>query len=269
MAPEKNKFPKNNKKENNIYIYFLIKKEKKQLKHQFQFINILQMTQIPIYVVNFKNDERKERMINRFSDIGMGLIFVDPVEVSDKRLKYLPYKRTSAIMVQHLDCIRHFLEYTSYKYCIVCEDDILISKHLNKKLPEIIQDFEELELDSLLLGYLLSHRSIDGNWHFPKLKQKEGYSYHGYPDDIWGSQMYLISRKQAYSLLTKFTPKFALDNLDIVHYNPDWTITKHGKRAIIYPMLAVEEGETNTDHQGQNEFHKTCFEINFKEGEHF
>jgi GR25 family glycosyltransferase involved in LPS biosynthesis len=227
--------------------------------------------QVPIYVVNYKNDERKQRMINRFKDIGMDLIFIPPVTVDDPRLKYLPHKRTSSIMVQHLDCIKHFVKDTSCNYCIVCEDDILISKHFHEKLPKIIQDFEDLELDSLLLGYLLCHPIIEGNWHFPVFKQREDdteLSYRGYPDDIWGSQMYLISRKQGETLLSTFTPDYALDNLDVVPYNPDWTITKHGKRAILYPMMAVEEGNTNTDHSGQNEFHRQCFERNYREGVH-
>ena len=224
-------------------------------------------SQVPIYVINFKNEHRKQKMSDRFEKIGLGLIFVTPVTEQDPRLKYLPYKRTCSIMVQHLDSIRHFLEQTTYKYCIVCEDDIMISKHFHEELPQIIKDFEELGLDSLLLGYLFGN-NILGNWHFPQLKKQEKYSYHGYPDDIWGSQMYLISRKQAKSLFDKFTTDFALDNLDTENYNPDWTITKHGKRAIIYPMMAVEEGVTNTSDYSQNEFHQMCFNANYVEGIH-
>lgn len=226
--------------------------------------------QIPIYVVNYNNEERKQRMTKRFQDIDMGLIFIPPVTIHDPRLKYLPYKRTCSIMVQHLDCIRHFIEQTSYKHCIVCEDDIFISKYFHEKLPKIVQDFEKLGLDSLLLGYLFT-QNIEGNWHFPLLKKREDdteLSYYGYPDDIWGSQMYMISRKQGVSLINTFTTDYALDNLDKIHYNPDWTITKHGKRAIIYPMMAVEEGSTNTDHPGQNNFHRQCFEKNYREGVH-
>ena len=225
------------------------------------------MSTFPIYVINFKNDERRERMITRFKEINLELLFVPPVTQQDKRLKYLPHKRTCSIMVQHLDSIRHFLEQTNSNYCIVCEDDIMISKQFHNELPKIIQDFEDLELDILLLGYLFPG-SIHGNWHFPVLKNRDEYSYHNYPDDIWGSQMYLISRKQAELLVNTFTPEYALKNLDQMHYNPDWTITKCGKRAIIYPMLAVEEGVTTTDDQSQNDFHKRCFERNYVEGIH-
>jgi len=226
------------------------------------------MTQIPIYVVNYKNEERRQKMTSRFAEIDLGLVFTEPVNNDDVRLKYLPYKRTCAIMMQHMDSVYHFLEKTSYKYCIICEDDILIHKDFHNTLPRILEDFERLQLDTLLLGYLLPYSYIPENHHFPILCQGEGYSYYGYPDDIWGSQMYLISRKQGETLLKTFTPEFALSHLDDVHFNPDWTITKNGKRAIFYPMMAVEEGATNTDHEGQNDFHRTCFERNYKEGEY-
>jgi hypothetical protein len=36
-----------------------------------------------------------------------------------------------------------------------------------------------------------------------------------------------------------------------------------GNRALLVPMMAVEEGGTKTDHDGQNEFHRRCFECNY------
>ena len=249
-------------------LYRALQKNMKSIQNRLKRItNNQYMTHIPIYVVNYKNEERKQKMSTRFNDLGLGLIFTDPVNNDDPRLKYLPYKRTCAIMLQHLDSVKHFLEKTSYKHCIICEDDIMIHNDFHNQLPIILDNFDQMELDTLLLGYLLPFSYIPSNHHFPFIQQNNnGYSYYGYPDDIWGSQMYLISRKQGEALLNKFTPEFALTHLDDVHYNPDWTITKDGKRAIIYPMLAVEEGVTNTDHVGQNDFHRTCFERNYKDG---
>ena len=223
---------------------------------------------VVFYVINFKDDARKERIIARFDKIGIDLHFVNPVYENDPRMQNTNlYKRTSSIMLQHLDSIRHFYENTSAKHCIICEDDIHISKHLHEHLPKIIQDYEELGLDVLLMGYLWPY-SPHGNWHFPVLKTSEHYTYHGYPDDIWGSQMYLISRKHAETLLKTFTIQFAIDQLEIVHYNPDWTITKWGKRAIISPMLAVEEGDDKSNHEGQTEFHRTCHINNYNPNVH-
>lgn len=223
---------------------------------------------VVFYVINFKDDARKERMVSRFDQLGIELHFVNPVYENDPRMENTPlYKRTSAIMLQHLDSIRDFYENTSEKHCIVCEDDIHISKHLHEHLPQIIQDFDTLELDLLLLGYLYRY-GVQGNSHFSLLKQNENYTYHWYPDEIWGSQMYLISRKHAETLLNKYTIEFAVEQLEKVHYNPDWTITKFGKRALISPMLAVEEGDNKSNNEGQNEFHRTCHLNNYNPNVH-
>ena len=223
---------------------------------------------VVFYVINFKDDARKERMVSRFDQMGIDLHFVNPVLENDPRLQNTPlYKRTSSIMLQHLDSIRNFYENTSAKYCIVCEDDIHVSKHLHEHLPQIIQDFEAIGLDLLMLGYLYPY-GLHGNPHFPMIKATDNYTYHGYPDDTWGSQMYMISRKHAEFLLNKYTIEFAIQQLEIVHYNPDWTITKSGKRALISPMLAVEEGDDKSNHQGQTEFHRLCHLGNYNPNVH-
>lgn len=223
---------------------------------------------VVFYVINFKDDARKARMVSRFDQLGIDLHFVNPVFENDARLQNTPlHKRTSCIMLQHLDSIRHFYENTSAKHCIVCEDDIHVSKHLHEHLPQIIQDFDALELDLLLLGYLYRY-GVQGNPHFSLLKQNENYAYHWYPDNIWGSQMYLISRKHAETLLNKYTIEFAIEQLQKIPYNPDWTITKLGKRALISPMLAVEEGDDKSNHEGQSEFHRTCHLNNYNPNVH-
>ena len=219
---------------------------------------------VVFYMINFNDDDRKNRMTSRFRSLGLDLQFVNPVYDSDVRLENTNlYKRTSSIMLQHLDSVRHFYENTSAEYCVVCEDDIFVSKNLARDLPEIVDTFTYLRLDVLLLGYLFPD-NLHGNWHFPVLKDTEKYSYHGYPDDIWGSQMYMVSRKHAKYLLETFTIDFAMENLEKIHYNPDWTITKYGRRAAISPMLAVEEGDEKSGHDGQSDFHRICFEQNYR-----
>jgi hypothetical protein len=75
--------------------------------------------------------------------------------------------------------------------------------------------------------------------------------------------MYLISRNYAKFLLDKFTPQFAFENIGSLNYSPDWIITKNGKRALINPMIAVEEGVNLSGHEGQIIFHKQCCECNY------
>lgn len=228
---------------------------------------------IPIYVINFNDIIRKNNMIKRFKSIELNLIFTDPVYITDSRLDFdnttkvdptkvdptKVDKRTWAIMLQHLDSIRHFYNNTTYDYCIVCEDDILISKNFKTDLKDIINNFNKLDLDILLLGYLLPLK-LHNNYF--KVKKITGYNYHEYPDDLWGSQMYLINRRYANFLLTKYTIEFAINNLD-KPYSPDWTITKNCNRAIIYPMLALEEGDNKSNNISQNDFHRKCFENNY------
>jgi hypothetical protein len=189
------------------------------------------------------------------------LKFTPPVYQTDNRIPQQSdkqiEKRTWAIMLQHLDSIKDFFENTDSSHCIVCEDDIIISKNFKNDLTNILNNFNHLKLDILLLGYLLPFKLNTNSYFKPK-----SYQYYDYPDDLWGSQMYLISRDYAKFLLNKYTIEFALNNLD-KPYSPDWVITKNGNRAILYPMIAVEEGSTKTSHEGQNDFHKRCFEANY------
>jgi len=216
---------------------------------------------LPIYVINFNDEIRKERMIKRFNTMDIKLKFTPQVYQIDPRIPLYAdikvEKRTWAIMLQHLDSIRDFYDNTNFSHCIVCEDDIMISKNFINDLPNILQNFNQLKLDILLLGYLLPFKLNENPYFKPK-----SYQYYNYPDDLWGSQMYLISRVYAKFLLDKYTIEFALNNLD-KPYSPDWVITKNGNKAMLYPMIAVEEGSTKTSHEGQNDFHKRCFEANY------
>jgi hypothetical protein len=228
---------------------------------------------IPIYIVSYKNNERKERMIKRFSSLLFNNInFVKEVNVDDDRIVCFSHlenydkieKRTWSIMIQHLDSIKDFYDNNNDNYCIICEDDIFISKDLNYKITDIIKDFDSLSLDILMLGYLLPFKIEKNSSHFPVLltNKENSYNIHKYPQDIWGTQMYMITKKYAKFLLEKFTNLYAYYNLD-KPYNPDWIITKNGKRALINPMFAVEEGVNLSDCYSQQQYHKLCFETNY------
>ena len=228
------------------------------------------MENISFYCINFLDENRKKRMIARFDFFGIPLQFVPPVYQSDARL---PQKedhincdsRTWSIMLQHMDSIRDFYNSSNNEYAIICEDDILLHKDFVLDLPNILIEFEELKLDVLLLGYLLniSSEALLKSPEFSLVKKNEKYSYHELPYHLWGSQMYLINRNHAKFLLDKYTIIYAITNIKTSPYNPDWTLTKDGRHLLIYPMLALEEGITKTDHIGQNTFHQQCFDINY------
>jgi hypothetical protein len=228
-----------------------------------------------IYVVSYQNDARKSRMLQRFNYLSTEseenhfkqMIFTPEVNTNDKRLLLEKINKSDlrvwSIMLQHLDSIRLFLQTTTDKYCLVCEDDIHISKHLNRRITGILKVFESLNLDILLLGYLLPFKIEPGNTHFGLLAEHQNLEYRKYPRDLWGAQMYLINRKHAEYLLNKYTVEYAI--FGFVPYNPDWTITKEGNRAILYPMLAVEEGDNLSNDQCQNDFHRRCYQCNINE----
>lgn len=229
-----------------------------------------------LYCINYQNEERKARMTDRYQKLQLSglfrkLIFTPEVHTSDSRLQVKDLEKTSlkdlriySIMLQHLDSVRHFIEETSDEYCIICEDDIHISKELKMKIPGILKVFSSLNLKVLMIGYLFPHK-ITPNNYFPLIAEYEDLKYTGYEDDIWGCQMYLISRKYAEELLSTYTIDYAIHGKK--PFNPDWTITKCEKerRALIVEMLAVEEGNNHSDDEAQKNFHLRCHQVHFND----
>ena len=84
--------------------------------------------------------------------------------------------------------------------------------------------------------------------------------------------MYMISRPYAQSILDKYYHRYAEQSLDpslkMTPFSSDWTITKDGNRALVYPMCAVEDGKTHYDHSGQEVYHQQCFALNYDDKKH-
>jgi hypothetical protein len=76
--------------------------------------------------------------------------------------------------------------------------------------------------------------------------------------------MYLLRRSQAIHLLQKYANGYAdktLKDKSRVPFSADWTITKEGTKAIIYPLVAIENYESEYDDEGQNTCRKKCFRL--------
>jgi len=209
-------------------------------------------------------------MTSRFETLCLELNFVAGVEATDPRLDvdYVSDKRSACVMLQHVDSLRHFVENCTTEYCIICEDDVMISKDLKDDLPEFIEMYERFSLNVLLLGYLAAFKIEDWHLYYDIKASTSKYKYKSFPNDLWGSQMYLVSRKNAVDMIQRYQPTFMLNTPEIP-YSPDWTLTKYGNRLMVYPMVAVEEGSTKTDDTGQNEFHQQSHAINFNPDIHF
>ena len=225
-----------------------------------------------IYCLSFNNLKRREEMENRFKQLDITCLFYDGVNNNDPRIFNNNGFGAWSCMIGHLDMIQNFYENSEKEFGIFCEDDIFIHKDFVKKLPDIIEDFKLMELDVLLLGYLIPFK-ISSQYNGFELKSVNNdsnndlkYVYHNYPNDLWGAQMYMLTKKHAKYLLDKYTIEYAIRTLNdntLQPFSSDWTITKEGNKALTYPMLAVETADKKSGHQGQDIFHENCKNLNY------
>ena len=229
-----------------------------------------------LYCLNFKNEVRATSMKTRFLETGLDAVLHPGVPTTDPRIAgrgLIPHtEKCWSCMYGHLDMIREFVEKDSRPYGIFCEDDILIDANFKSRLEHVLNDFEAMQMDTMLLGYLITYPVIgETNGSYAKMGQSiyvdldttetTTFRYYDY-GDIWGTQMYLLSRKQAVRIVEKYANGYAdqfLANSDTVFppFSADWSITKEGRRCIVYPMLAIEDGLTSygEDEGGQRDFH--------------
>jgi len=218
------------------------------------------------YCLSFNNEERKNNMIRRFNNFEVDYKFYDGVSHDDKRLinKNLSecLLREWSCCYGHLDMIYNFYYKTDKKYGVFCEDDIHIHKDLIDIMPKILLDFNILNLDILLLGYLTPFKvneMIDIGYSLKrKTNIKPIYSYHNYPDNLTGTHMYILSRNHAKILLDKYYNNYADNNKTV--FISDIVITKEGNRALISPVLAAEENQFHK----KNVLHNSCHKAHFK-----
>lgn len=219
------------------------------------------------YCLSFNNPTRKESMIRRFETIKINCIFYQGVDKSHPRIAGRDNTRTGcwSCMYGHLDMINDFYYNTDKQYGIFCEDDIFIRKDIKTLLPKIIEEFNINKLDVLLLGHLFPFELNLNNI------KHDGYIFCRYTDDIWGAQMYMLSRNQAKVLLDKYSfssgyaDKSLYDNT-LTPFSADFTLTKDGNRALVYPLLAIEDNKTKYDDPGQQYARDICFSNNFVKG---
>lgn len=220
------------------------------------------------YTFSFQNPQRKATMESQFAAEGIPLQFVEPVLSTDTRLKKAPaaLKRLWGIMFSHLDMLQTFLN-SDADFGAFCEDDIRLRKNIARVLPEIMLQFRRHNLEILLLSCLCTYVPVKLHVHQPHGVVEHPFIYLTYKDNLWGAHMYMLDRATAQKMLAKYTLAYAeetLTNASLTHFSPDWTLTKDADRkAALYPMLSLEGGQVNTDHEFQVQFHKQCFETHF------
>lgn len=217
--------------------------------------------EVPVYVVNYNDEERRKRMHDRFAHVGITPHFSEGIDSSHPLLKDVPVsmgtKRCWAVMLDHLSNIRHFYEKTDAAFGVFCEDDVYVHRDFKDKLSLVVPFFQSLDLDVLLLSSLLPCHPKE---MYPLIKETPDFSFYSCSDDTWGAHTYMLSRAQAGYLIEKYTVQWGLRHHPEKPFASDWIITKRGERALLYPTLTVEEGGVKTDHQGHIGFHKACYE---------
>ena len=234
------------------------------------------MDRTKFYCLNYNNEKRKKDMQRRFETLGLQCIFYQGVDFKDERIsRYSDLlddatKRVWSCMYGHLDMIHDFYYNTKKDYGIFCEDDIYLHNNLTNYLPRICLDFSSLRLDVLLLGYLLQTNPNDSTDFTMQRLFINGspFTYFSFPDYVWGTQMYMLSRNHAKYLLDKYGndsgyAERTITDKSITPFSADWTLTKDGNRAIITPIVVVEDNDTTYENDGQLTFHKMCYDLHF------
>ena len=228
-----------------------------------QIINVGEQPNVyNIYVSSFNNPERESKMIERFNQVGVGAQIYSNV-VDDYRVKRImdgggdpTIKRTYGSFYSILCMIEDF--YISDKeYGVFLENDVYLHKNLKDELTYACYKLTELNLDILLVGYLLN--TTPENYGCRLVHTDNFNNFYQYDDHLWGSHGFILNKKQAKYFKDKYTVEYALDPSRVEIMCSDWVFTKASKnRMLLFPPLIVEEGIVETDHEGQIRFHQEC-----------
>jgi hypothetical protein len=235
------------------------------------------MDNIDFFCLSFDNEERKERMINIFETLGItnikfgkGVSHDDP-RIASHNIENKHTIRAWSIFYGHLDMIFEFVNNSTKEFAVFCEDDVLIRLDLYKYLHELLAIFAHLKLDVLLFGYLCENEIYKYS-NFPEVKTDHIISKHfpfkilKYPNDTWGTQMYMISKSYGKQILDKYYFNYAEKTIldkNTTPFAADWTITKDGNRALVYPLIAIENGISKYNDIKQNRSHTNCFTFSY------
>ena len=214
---------------------------------------------IDFYCLSYKNEDRKQAMIHKFEKLGIHAFIYEGVGSDDSRYKEL---NGSSMMLGHLDMIYKFYTESDKEYGIICEDDICIHNDLTSKLDSIIKTATSLNLDIVMIGYLLNHHiEYDGYYGYTMISsQPSDYHFYTYHQETWGTQMYMISKTYAKYLIDSYNVDYAKKEKNYP-YTSDWIITKKtNSRALIYPPLCIENGDVSKF--SENEYCQKIFHLN-------
>jgi GR25 family glycosyltransferase involved in LPS biosynthesis len=221
------------------------------------------MDKYQVYCFSYNNETRFKEMNERFSAIGIDPHWITAVGPDDPRIKEAdpPRKNLKAdgCMLSHLTTLEEFLK-SDNDFAIVSEDDVYIRKSFKKDIQIAIDAMKRLDLNIILLGYLLNYKPFEYGTRFHHLLESP-FVFLNVWKETWGTQMYMVNRKSAKEILEKFSD--IKETEKNTHFAADWTITKIEKNACMYPMLAVEKVYDRNTNDSHCLFHLKNEEINF------
>jgi len=225
------------------------------------------------YCLFNNNEERCNNMKKYFNKLKLSCIFYGGVDFEDIRIRNFEIdedtKHVWSRMYGHLDMIYDFYHNKCEEFGVFCEDDIYLHKDLKKVFKKILFDFKILNLDILLLSYLVPFKITNDTKDFPlkhTITTSSIYKYHDYPDYIQGGKMYILSKTQAKTMLDKYYSNYAEKTIydkNKIIFSVDSTIIKEGNRALISPILAIIDNKNMLKNMEQQNFNTNCFYVHF------
>jgi GR25 family glycosyltransferase involved in LPS biosynthesis len=208
--------------------------------------------------------ENSKNMISKFKNLDIECKFYSGIPHNYEKINNRKYnkhkKRQLSITYGHLNILKDFYYNTNSKYALICEDDIIIHKDIKNILNKVILDFNILDLDILLLSYMMPY-NIKGyvSSVYPLkvyMPDESEFKYYDYPSYLSGTQMYIISKTYAKYILDKY---YSINYRSTSNFSIDKILIQNGNKALIYPMLAIE----NKDQKDL--YHKLCHKIHYNE----
>ncbi|HSW76502.1 MAG TPA: hypothetical protein VLG50_05630 [Candidatus Saccharimonadales bacterium] len=219
-----------------------------------------------VSIASFRDDARRLKMIKRCQEVGLSANVYHFTE-NDPRINDVSTilgnpdaSKHFVVIFNWLRLCHDFYYHSTKSWCVMMEDDIYLSKSIIYNIPHAIAAMQQLNVDIMLLGYLMTCTPDQAGYQKVS-SDSHGFSYYSYPDDLWGSHCFVISKTQAKYFLDKYTNEYIAT---LQGTGGDWIFTKDGPRAMMYPPLAVEEGYIKCqDHWGQISFHRNCSDYQY------
>nr|QBK89958.1 MAG: glycosyltransferase family 25 [Pithovirus LCPAC101] len=217
-----------------------------------------------IYCINVRSStDRRKRMVNRFETSGIldKVTFIDAIPsnsglidyyagyTSNEKEKDKIKRNVISCKASHIKAIRQFLsdapsiyfegenENIVNNYGIICEDDIMLSNDFLRRYEETIQNLPD-NTPLICLSYLI--------WQYGDIKwsgkDRNIENICNIGKDVWGTQMYMISREYAIKVINKYDKdNHTLQSENSGHILTSELITRKSGGYIAYPPLAIED----------------------------